>query len=71
MLKSHEELIKLQQKAKSALSENKMRILVCAGTGCVANGSLKVFEGLKNLVQEKGLLAEVDLVKEVGHEASA
>lgn len=68
MLKSYEELLNLQQKAKSALSESKMRILVCAGTGCVANGSLKVFEGIKTLVQEKGLLAEVDLVKEVSHE---
>ncbi|SHE33990.1 NADH-quinone oxidoreductase subunit NuoF [Desulforamulus putei] len=68
MLKSREDLLKLQQKAKAALADQKMRILVCAGTGCVANGSLKVYESLKNLIAEKGLLAEVDLVKEVSHE---
>ncbi|MCL5290737.1 MAG: NADH-ubiquinone oxidoreductase-F iron-sulfur binding region domain-containing protein [Bacillota bacterium] len=68
MLKSREDLLNLQKKAKAALTEQKMRILVCAGTGCVANGSLKVYEGLKNLIAEKGLLAEVDLVKEVSHE---
>ena len=68
MLKSREELLNLQKKAKSALDQEKMRILVCAGTGCVANGSLKVYEALKKLIAEKGLLAEVSLVDEVSHE---
>lgn len=68
MLKSREDLVNLQQKSKAALAEQKMRILVCAGTGCVANGSLKVYESLKKLIAEQGLLAEVDLVKEVSHE---
>ncbi len=44
MLKSREDLVNLQQKSKAALAEQKMCILVCAGTGCVANGSLKVYE---------------------------
>lgn len=68
MLKSRKDLVNLQQKSKAALAEQKMRILVCAGTGCVANGSLKVYESLKKLIAEQGLLAEVDLVKEVSHE---
>ncbi|AEG60634.1 NADH-quinone oxidoreductase subunit NuoF [Desulforamulus ruminis] len=68
MLKSRKDLLNLQQKAKTALADQKMRILVCAGTGCVANGSLKVYESLKKLIAEKGLLAEIDLVKEVSHE---
>ena len=68
MLKSREELISLQKKAKAALDQEKMRILVCAGTGCVANGSLKVYASLKTLIAETGLLAEVNLVEEVSHE---
>lgn len=68
MLKSREDLLNLQQKVKAALAQEKMRILVCAGTGCVANGSLKVYEALKKLIAEKGLLADVQLEKEVSHE---
>jgi NADH-quinone oxidoreductase subunit F len=31
------------------------RIIICAGTGCIANGSLRVFEALKKSLAEKGL----------------
>jgi len=40
------------------------RITICAGTGCVANGSLKVFEELKKYIAEKGINVIVDLKKE-------
>ncbi len=33
----------------------KKRVVVCAGTGCIANGSLQVFEALKNSIALKGL----------------
>ena len=36
-----------QADAKEALAKQGTRILVCAGTGCVANGSLEVIEKLK------------------------
>jgi NADH:ubiquinone oxidoreductase subunit E len=29
---------------KANLSQYKARIMICAGTGCVANGSLKVYD---------------------------
>lgn len=40
-----------QEEAKKSVLEQGTRVLVCAGTGCVANGSLEVIEILK----EKGL----------------
>jgi NADH-quinone oxidoreductase subunit F len=40
------------------------RVIVCAGTGCVANGSLKVFESLINTAHELGINAGIELKKE-------
>lgn len=34
-------------------------ILVCCGTGCLANGSKKVADALENLIEEKGISAQV------------
>ncbi len=41
------------------------RIIICAGTGCVANGSLKVHAALKEKLADKG----IDVVVELKHEA--
>ena len=35
------------------------RIVVCAGTGCVANGALKVFNAITNAVKELNANADV------------
>ncbi len=40
------------------------RIIVCAGTGCIANGALKVFEALKNAIALSGLEVTVSLKSE-------
>ncbi|HBD63108.1 MAG TPA: NADH-quinone oxidoreductase subunit F, partial [Clostridiales bacterium] len=42
----------------------KVKILVCGGTGCVAGGSLKIYDELLRLVSEHGNLVDVDLLKE-------
>ncbi|MBP7310878.1 MAG: NADH-quinone oxidoreductase subunit NuoF [Candidatus Cloacimonetes bacterium] len=39
----------------------KKRIVVCAGTGCIANGSMKVFDALKNAIALSGLEVTVSL----------
>lgn len=38
-----------QEKVKEQIKAQGLRVLVCAGTGCVANGSLKVIEKFKEL----------------------
>ena len=44
----------------------KRRIIICAGTGCVANGSLKVFAEFENQLKEKGIDVVLELHKEEG-----
>lgn len=53
------EYIREQYNAARALC--KKRIVVCAGTGCIANGSLKVFDALKNAIALSGLEVTVAL----------
>ncbi len=66
---TREALLEKREEFKAALSLQKKQILICAGTGCVAGGSLKVYDRLKELMEEKGL--KVDLVlKHEEHEES-
>ncbi|NLI13460.1 MAG: NADH-quinone oxidoreductase subunit F, partial [Peptococcaceae bacterium] len=68
MLNSRVELDDLKKKALLEISRTPKRILVCAGTGCVANGSLKVFELFKQLLAQKPeLKLSVELDKEDHH----
>jgi NADH-quinone oxidoreductase subunit F len=47
-----------------ALSSYKSRIVVCAGTGCMANGSMPIFEGIQAAIKRRGLSVTVALEKE-------
>lgn len=37
------------------------RIIICAGTGCIANGSMKVYDAIKAILIEKKLAADIVL----------
>ncbi|MDR1418648.1 MAG: NADH-quinone oxidoreductase subunit NuoF [Endomicrobium sp.] len=43
----------------------KKRIIVCAGTGCVANGSLDVFETLTSISKQIGVDIHIELKEEI------
>lgn len=61
------ELVQLEsivKEYKSAESKVDKRIVICAGTGCIANGALKVFESFKKTISELGL----NVVTELFHE---
>ena len=49
-----------QAKAQEAIKKQGLRVLVCAGTGCVANGSLKVIEKFRELGADVSALTEYD-----------
>ncbi|MDR2395543.1 MAG: NADH-quinone oxidoreductase subunit NuoF [Endomicrobium sp.] len=52
-------------KGFNTLNKNiKKRIVVCAGTGCVANGSLDVFKSLVDMSKEMGIDAHIELKEE-------
>ena len=40
------------------------KIYVCGGTGCVAGGSMEIFEKLQKLIEERGIKCQVKLEKE-------
>ena len=49
-----------QAKAQEAVKSQGLRVLVCAGTGCVANGSLKVIEKFRELGANVSTLTDYD-----------
>ena len=49
-----------QKRAQEAIKKQGLRVLVCAGTGCVANGSLKVIEKFKELGADVSVLTDYD-----------
>ena len=52
--------------AKALLAADRREILVCAGTGCIAGGSLKIYDYLKAECEKRGLKTRVALRDENG-----
>lgn len=63
-INSIEKLKGISQRYKNSLDKQEKHVLVCGGTGCVANGSLAIYDRLRELVEEKELLAKVELYEE-------
>ena len=61
MLKNRQDFIAYREDAKAAYASQEEKIIVCAGTGCVAGGSLKIYDRLKELMDAKGLHVAVEL----------
>ncbi|MBR6098216.1 NADH-quinone oxidoreductase subunit NuoF [bacterium] len=53
-------ILEEQNKAQQHIKEQGLRVLVCAGTGCVANGSLKVIEKFRELGANVSTLTDYD-----------
>jgi len=53
-------ILEEQNKAQEHIKEQGLRVLVCAGTGCVANGSLKVIEKFRELGANVSTLTDYD-----------
>ncbi len=58
---TQEELNALQGKFMSEIKAEPIRILVCAGTGCQASGSLNVYEKMKELAENTEIKVEFAL----------
>ena len=63
-LKSRKALIKLRDDLKSGYINQTRKIIVCGGTGCVAGGSLRIYDALKEILEENGLYVALTLEKE-------
>ena len=68
---NREQLEVRRLKAKRALSYQKRQVLLCAGTGCIAGGSLKLYDYLKEECARRGLDVYVGLTQENETESSA
>ena len=64
MLKTREELTSLRRTLEGRFAAQVKKVLVCAGTGCVAGGSLDIYVRLIELLKEKGVHCQVDLAHE-------
>ena len=64
MLRNRQELIAYRDAAVKAYADQEKKIIVCAGTGCVAGGSLNIYEKLKELMQERNVDVAVELMDE-------
>jgi len=61
MIKNRNELQALRVELKKALDKQTKKILVCAGTGCIAGGSLQIYDRLCELMKENNLPYTVEL----------
>ncbi|WP_312693148.1 NADH-quinone oxidoreductase subunit NuoF [Caproiciproducens sp.] len=64
MLKCREDLHNIRSLYQARLARQKVKILICAGTACVANGSLALYDTFMKLIEEKGINCAVDLEHE-------
>ncbi len=64
MLANREELNHAGEVYRNALQSQTKKILVCAGTGCVAGGALEIYDELIRLIGEQGITCAVRLEKE-------
>ena len=62
MLKNRQEFIAYREDSVKAYAAQTKKIIVCAGTGCVAGGSLHIHAKLNEIMQAKGLPVAVELM---------
>ena len=60
-ISNRKQLIALRERCAGLLRSQRKQVLICAGTGCVAGGSLQVFERLKTLMEEREIPCTVTL----------
>lgn len=63
-IKNRKEFEEFSSVVSELLDKQKKKVLICAGTGCVAGGSLEIYEKIKSMVEEKGLLVDLQLQEE-------
>lgn len=52
MIKNKEELLQVRESAREQVAAYDCRILVCSGTGCIATGSMKIYEEFLTLTKD-------------------
>ena len=63
-INTREELEARRKEYAVSLKTQRKQILICAGTGCVAGGSLNIYARLQEIMIERGIRCAVRLEKE-------
>ncbi len=63
-IKTRGELEAARKSYQESLASQKKQILICGGTGCVAGGSLHIYERLRQLMEERNIPCSVKLEEE-------
>lgn len=66
-LNSREALQSFRSECKAALDNQKFKILVCGGSGCLAAGSKEIYECLNNALVSRGLPVQLSIEDHVDH----
>ena len=53
-IESRQQLIECREQFKKALECQYKQVVICGGSGCVAGGSLNVYDRMKQLMEERG-----------------
>ncbi|HQC47393.1 MAG TPA: (2Fe-2S) ferredoxin domain-containing protein, partial [Candidatus Syntrophosphaera sp.] len=61
-------LDQIKKDYQEALAHYKKRIVVCAGTGCIANGSLQIYSALKDSLAMQSLDVSIELKAHDDHD---
>lgn len=68
-INTRNELDAIRALYKSSLDKQYKQILICAGTGCVAGGSLDIYKRLQEIIDERGIKLSI-VLEEEPHDAS-
>ena len=68
-IESRQQLIECREQFKKALECQYKQVVICGGSGCVAGGSLNVYNRMKQLMEERGLKVDVVLQHETHDES--
>ncbi|MEG0307030.1 MAG: NADH-quinone oxidoreductase subunit NuoF [Clostridium sp.] len=64
MLLNRKDLIDIRADYKNSLDNQKIKILVCSGTGCIAGGALDIYDEFTKIMGQSNINCEVRLEKE-------
>ncbi|GMO57984.1 MAG: NADH-quinone oxidoreductase subunit NuoF [Termitinemataceae bacterium] len=66
-LASRDALKKAREAYKKAYDSQTTKVLICAGNGCIASGSLDVYNKIAEIIKSKGIKCDVEMKEEPGH----
>ena len=68
-MNNRQSLIDYRSSCKKMRDAEKIKVLVCCGTGCIAGGAFEVYEKLKELMEQNNVPCQIELSKDAHQDA--